>query len=226
MSLAVKTELTLGYSPWGTGGGDIKPFDRVFAKKQDGTVSMQGIDAFVLYGGEDIHPSFYGEKHHRYNQAPAHPSKRDIFEWNAVKYCVQNEIPIIGVCRGAQLLCAAAGGKLVQHCTGHTNGGHQVETKWGEVLYTTSAHHQMLSPWNVPHDLIAWSRHQLSNDYEDGDGNTMVDAATNNEPEVVYFPKIRALAIQGHPEWMSDDSPFVKWCNELVVEYLLLKETV
>jgi hypothetical protein len=40
------------------------------------------------------------------------------------------------------------------------------------------------------------------------------------EPEIVYFPQTRFLAIQGHPEWMSAQPGFRKLCVDLVREYL------
>ena len=39
-------------------------------------------------------------------------------------------------------------------------------------------------------------------------------------PEIVYFPNIRALGIQGHPEWMIG-SPFSQYCSNLIKKYLL-----
>ena len=44
------------------------------------------------------------------------------------------------------------------------------------------------------------------------------------EPEIVFFPDIKGLAIQGHPEWDEINSDFVNKTNELVVEYLFNKE--
>ena len=45
------------------------------------------------------------------------------------------------------------------------------------------------------------------------------------EPEVVMFPKIKALAVQGHPEWMDSKHPFVKYNLDLIKEKLLCNST-
>ena len=196
-------KLVLGFSPWGN-GESIFPFNVVFDTAQDVRKhGFQGIDALVLWGGEDIHPSFYDEKAHKYNQAGPTRSARDVFEWKAMLYCKMNNIPIIGVCRGAQFLCAFAGGSLVQHVEGHTNGHHMVVTLDGEEYSTTSAHHQMMQLEKTEHQLLAWSKKKLSTVYQDGEHSEIAYMKDRPEPEVVYFPKIRGLAVQGHPEWIS-----------------------
>ena len=40
-------------------------------------------------------------------------------------------------------------------------------------------------------------------------------------PEVVHFPKIRALGIQGHPEWPSMPKRFSDYCEQLISELIL-----
>ena len=222
MSAKTKNKLTLGYCPIGN-GDSIAPFDRVFANKQDISVDgFKGVDAVVFWGGTDIHPSYYKQRRHIRSQANGTPSNRDIFEWKAMTYCKLHNIPTIGVCRGAQLMCAFAGGKLIQHVTGH-QGSHDMITNDGEVMTTTSAHHQMLYPFNVPHEVYAHTVVSLSSTYEDGDHDQMLEMNLQSEPEVVYFPHIKGLAIQGHPEW-AVNSRFANYCNELVVELLLNRE--
>ena len=212
-------KLTLGYCPVGN-GNSIAPFDDVFANKQDISTSIDGVDAVIFWGGSDIHPSLYGESISIKSQAGQIPSHRDIFEWRAMKYCIVNSIPMIGICRGAQMLCAAAGGRLIQHATGHTYGGHSIITKEGVMMQTTSAHHQMMYPFDVAHEILANSTMTLSNTYLDGDDNE-INMEGKKEVEVCWFPDIKGLAIQGHPEWAKPDSEFAIYCNDLVREYLL-----
>jgi anthranilate/para-aminobenzoate synthase component II len=220
---------TLAYSPWGN-GHSVYPFDMVFDNAVDATVyGFQNVDAFLLWGGTDIHPSYYKEPPHRLNGAPVLPSQRDVWEWNALKYCKAHGIPVIGVCRGAQLMCAFAGGKLIQHVDGH-GSGHDVVTKDGEQFRVTSSHHQMLDLVNTNHELIAWTPKKLSAVYYGAKSETPEHLLFNmrndtfKEPEIVFFPDIKGLAIQGHPEWDEINSDFVNKTNELVVEYLFNKE--
>jgi anthranilate/para-aminobenzoate synthase component II len=210
--------LTLGWLPNGT--GDVYPFNGIYEKSLRITNSAQvkQCDAIVVWGGEDIAPQFYSQRPHPQNQQQRGASDRDIHEFNSMKIAADNKIPIIGVCRGAQALCAFAGGKLVQHVTGH-HGNHLVTTSDGQEMQTSSCHHQMMYPWGVRNELLAWSSYARSNTYE---GETKDDQlSVPLEPEAVYFPDVRGLAIQGHPEWMSDSSPYVKWINGKIKELFL-----
>lgn len=217
---------TIAYSPWGN-GPSAQPFDALYDNVVDGRKhGLKNVDAFLLWGGTDIHPSFYGSKAHYSSQAPTVPSERDLWEWQAMKYCKANNIPIIGVCRGAQFLCAFAGGKLIQHCSGHMNGEHEIITQDGQLLWATSSHHQMLDVSGTNHEMLAWCPEPLSGFYFGESSETPAhlqkDIANGLfvEPEIVFFPDVKGLAIQGHPEWDFPDSLYVKYCLEMVTENL------
>jgi gamma-glutamyl-gamma-aminobutyrate hydrolase PuuD len=221
--LQLNKELVLGYVPMGT--GHVEPFDQIFQKfiKIDPFTARSEIakcDAIVVWGGQDISPSLYNTKASKWTGAGDAPSSRDRYEAASMKAAIEYGVPIIGVCRGAQLACALAGGVLVQHVENHGRT-HFITTKDGRSIGTSSVHHQMMYPFAVEHDLIAWSSevrspvHMMSDD---------VDEKMTVEPEIVYFPKIKALAIQGHPEFMEPDCEFVQYCNGLVKELLLVEE--
>lgn len=222
----LKGKLCLGYCPQGT--GTDYPFNEIFPVSRNLQTGFEGVDAVVLWGGEDIHPSYYNEEPHPLNQARNNlvPSRRDVFEWKVMLHCYTEGIPIIGVCRGAQFLCAFAGGSLVQHVNNHTNGNHLVTTSHGEILPVTSCHHQMMYPYDVEHELLAWSKEKRSTFYEGPKQAPIASMDTRPEPEVVYFPKVRGLAIQGHPEWAQPNSRFVSYVNELVKTRLLNQAVV
>lgn len=216
--------LVLGYMPGGT--GIIEPFHKVFDFSQNLVEKgFADVDAIVIWGGEDVCPSYYNEKPNRQNDKQNGPSNRDKREWAAMKYAKIHNIPIIGVCRGAQFLCVLSGGSLVQHVTGHNGGAHNLTFADKSIpdMSTTSCHHQMMYPWKTDYQLLAWSSERRSNTYQGGPGVEHDICHRTVEPEIVYFPKTRGLAIQGHPEWMSVDAPLVKHLNGLV-RTLLLKE--
>jgi len=214
-------KLILGYMPDGTGA--VYPFDAIFDEGRDVLAEgIEGIDALVLWGGEDIAPEYYNQKPHPRNECQTGPSRRDQNEWKAMRYAKANGIPIIGVCRGAQFLCVFSGGSLVQHVNGH-HGEHSVQVYDDPTkpYVTSSCHHQMMHLVNTDYQLLAWSTTPLSTVYEGENREHINNAAARAEPEVVYFPQTRGLAIQGHPEWMNHDSPFVMWCLEKVQNLLL-----
>jgi len=211
--------MILGYVPYGT--GRFSPFDQVFDACTEVTVdTVKNVDCIVIWGGEDISPSIYNAPVSRYTYASETLSHRDRVEVAVCKRAIELGIPIIGVCRGAQLLCALAGGSLVQHVTGHGRT-HNIVTVDGEVYSTSSVHHQMMFPFNVQHELIAWSEEKRSHNYIDGDNNEipLMHEESTVEPEIVWFPTIKGLAVQGHPEFMNEDCEFVKYVNSLVKEY-------
>lgn len=221
--------ITLGYVPMGT--GRVSPFDQVFnnAKQLDAEnpKTFDGCDAIVVWGGEDISPSLYGEPVSSRTYAGSEPSYRDRFEAKAMAIAISKNIPIIGVCRGAQLACAMAGGKLIQDVENHGRT-HALKTRDGRSITTSSVHHQMMFPWKVPHELIAWSSEQRSKYHIGGNNKDMEfpaialsDDGSIIEPEIVFFPRIKALAVQGHPEFMDEDCEFVQYVNGLVKTYLL-----
>jgi len=159
-------------------------------------------DILILEGGTDINPSIYGEKKERYTQYP--DTQRDEIEVELFNKAVFAGIPILGICRGAQLACALSGGKLIQHIKGHTQS-HEVITDNDEIYTTSSCHHQAMdltSRESFPFEMVAWS-------------------IEDNCPEIVFFNDTKCLAIQGHPEFMNMSDPFVGYTEQLIKEYLL-----
>lgn len=161
----------------------------------------------ILHGGEDISPSLYGQTPSSYTYAQEHPSKRDQIEVELFREAVSRGIGIFGICRGAQFLTAMAGGTLIQDVTNH-GVDHTIDTPDGERFIVTSAHHQMCNPHGTDHELLAWSTKNRSSHYI---GESDIPVYMPIEPEVIYYPKIKALAVQPHPEWMSVDSEFVQY---------------
>jgi putative glutamine amidotransferase len=220
MVAARKRDLTLGYCEMN--GDYIQPFNDIFKKKQRiATEGLSGVDAVILWGGTDIHPSYYGQKQHPYNGAPRSGfSSRDSFEWSVMLHCKANKIPMIGVCRGAQFLTIFAGGKLIQHVTGHSMG-HDLTWSDGKITPTNSVHHQMMYPFDIPHTMLAWASENRSNFYEGEEmGVDGLDMKGKVEPEVVYYPEIRSIAIQGHPEYANAPSSFIENVLIETVDYL------
>ena len=161
------------------------------------TRNMQDADLVVFTGGEDINPELYGKKAHR---TTGFSRDRDRFEVAAFKEARELDKKIIGICRGSQLLCALAGGILVQHQS-HP-WVHPIQTSDGEEILTTSTHHQRQYPWGGKKprfELLGWAAAGYSpfSQGEDWKDNMRDDKP---EAEVVLYPDIKALAIQGHPE--------------------------
>lgn len=70
------------------------------------------LDGIIFSGGEDIDPFFYHEQPHP--QLGFVTPKRDAFELSLLKESLARELPILGICRGLQLINVAFGGTLIQ----------------------------------------------------------------------------------------------------------------
>ena len=70
------------------------------------------IDGVLLTGGGDVDPAFYGEDRHPLTH-DAEPG-RDEFEIDLARRAITGDVPLLAICRGAQVLNVAAGGTLVQ----------------------------------------------------------------------------------------------------------------
>lgn len=165
--------------------------------------NLKDADLLVLEGGTDVYSGRYGEKSGKYNENPDHP--RDEREIAMFKEAVALGIPILGICRGSQLCCVMNHGRLVQHQQ-NPYSKHPITTSDGRSVVITSTHHQAQFPYQMnPNDykLLAWTE-GISNFHLNGD-NEEISETPFKEAEIVYYPRTRALAIQGHPEWMSKE---------------------
>lgn len=174
-------------------------------------------DLVILWGGEDISPTIYGEQGGHYTHKTA-PNKRDIFELAVMKRAVEQNIPILGVCRGMQLMVAANGGKLWQHVDGHEHGSHLVKFSDGTIIRTNSLHHQMVRPADWM-EVLANTVMPLSRWKYDQDGRHEDNFA---EPEFVYIPNV-GLGVQAHPEYSDKNSQLTLKTVSLIKHYFDIK---
>ena len=73
---------------------------------------LEDLDALVLTGGGDIDPDLYGAEPHPLLAQVAR--ERDLFEIALCRAAIKRELPLLAICRGAQVLNVALGGTLVQ----------------------------------------------------------------------------------------------------------------
>ncbi|NEA63124.1 gamma-glutamyl-gamma-aminobutyrate hydrolase family protein [Streptomyces sp. SID12488] len=75
------------------------------------------LDGVVIAGGPDVDPARYGEERDPHTGPPA--EARDAWELALIEAALATGTPLLGICRGMQLLNVALGGTLVQHIDGH-----------------------------------------------------------------------------------------------------------
>ena len=171
------------------------------------------LDGLILTGGGDIDPAAYG--------AAAHPrtgrvsAERDRAELDLLAAALAAGLPVLGICRGLQLLNIARGGTLHQHLAdleqatdpAHTPqpgvfGSHQVRVAAGSMLAgileadppltVPTAHHQAIDRLGAGLTATAWA----------ADG--IIEAAELTDGE--HHPFV--LAVQWHPEAGDDPRLF------------------
>lgn len=74
---------------------------------------LDRVDALVLSGGRDVDARRYGAEPHETADPPA--TDRDEWEIALAHEALERGLPLLGICRGAQVLAVALGGTLVQH---------------------------------------------------------------------------------------------------------------
>jgi putative glutamine amidotransferase len=133
---------------WLMSGGAVP----VLLPRAAGTITtrdlLEGIDGLVLQGGVDMSPGHYGEE-------PTRPewsgdAARDVYEIELIRLCLELDKPVLGVCRGAQVLNVALGGSLYQDIQTQHEGQH-VHRNWD--LYDRHGHDVAVAPDS---QLAAW----------------------------------------------------------------------
>lgn len=178
------------------------------------------MDYLLLHGGTDISTNIYGQTPNPKTQRP--DVQRDEEELFQIDKAIEWGMPIIGVCRGAQLLTAYSGGSLYQHVELKPMSTITLQCSDGVERQAAVDHHQVMNPnsgvmlaWqNIPQGVKAY-KESLS-----------VYDILKQIPQVIHYPKLHALAIQPHPEWMQKDSEFVLWINNLCKTLLGVKANV
>jgi putative glutamine amidotransferase len=85
---------------------------RVLEVTESPRAVLKEVDGVLLTGGGDVDPVFYGEERHPSTE-DAEPG-RDEFEIDLARRAMADDVPMLAICRGAQVLNVAAGGTLVQ----------------------------------------------------------------------------------------------------------------
>ena len=173
-------------------------------------------DLVLFEGGEDVSPSIYGQNAHRLTRAN---KVRDAKEIPIYEEALALNKPILGICRGAQLITAKQPyGMLIQHQPDPTSF-HSIKTFDGKELTITSSHHQAMYPFRMPksqYKIIGWTENMLK--FHEGAREKELNPPV--ECEIVYYPKANALGIQGHPEWMDNESATCIWLRDLLNKFL------
>jgi len=160
----------------------------------------ENADAVVIVGGEDIHPRFYGAATGYANES-RHLPVADAAQIALVHDVLRRGVPLLGICRGLQIVNVALGGTLVQDLgdeCGHVNRGVPIP----QVLTTHTVHPEpgsrvagLLGDGPVE---VRSAHHQAVDAL--GDGLVVTARSHDGHVEAIEHADAPVLAVQWHPE--------------------------
>lgn len=183
---------------------------------------LEKLDGLIVSGGSDIDPKYYGQ--YMKKELGGIMPKRDDFEIELVRYALyETDIPILGICRGCQVLNVVAGGTLYQDMSYQES--------------TLMNHACLQSPKYYPvHSVMIDEASRLSQIFETetidvnsyhhqaietvGKGFKVVMRAPDNTSEAIEMEGERfVMALQWHPEMMTEhDEKYLKVFNAFIDE--------
>ena len=184
--------------------------------EKNNTEDIYRCDGFILTGGVDVDPSFYNGETGYKNSPSLFQPERDHFEEKIYSHSQLYKLPVLGICRGMQLINILQGGKLIQDLD-NGNERHRKEdldkehtivvSEKDSLLYkiagshaghVNSAHHQAIDPNAIGDNLVV-------NAYDDDDEKIIEGLEFKNKNNKAFM-----LCVQWHPERMKDreENPF------------------
>jgi putative glutamine amidotransferase len=169
-----------------------------------GTKALPDVDGLLLPGGWDVDPSFYGER--RDEKLGETDPELDETELALFGQARERELPVLGICRGQQVINVAMGGSLVQHLEGHEvrqlgrrHLAHTIEVDPASELGQAAGEHKVRVN-SLHHQAIKRLGAGLQKSASGEDGT--VEGVESDDGLIV--------AVQCHPEELTTDLPWAR----------------
>jgi putative glutamine amidotransferase len=164
------------------------------------------IDGLILVGGGDIDPQVYNGKSH--DAIYAIDPERDRFEFELAKLALSQNLPIMGICRGLQVLNVVGGGDLVAHLPDEVGEeiAHRNEVEIKGTLHTVEvmANSKVAIAMGVTiTEVTSWHHQAILNVAEDW--HIVAKAPDGVIEAIEHKTHPWAIAVQWHPEMANND---------------------
>ncbi len=173
----------------------------------DNVKEIEMLDGLLLPGGGDIHPRYYG-KESQLSKMKGVNERRDEFEFAAIERALDADIPILGVCRGMQVMNVYLGGSLIVDLASEGYDDHTSPSDDSRTLHGISV---------MPHSML----HALTGTTET-EVNTFHHQAVENLGKGLMCSAISPDNVVEAAEWvLKDNMPFlmlVQWHPERLRE--------
>jgi putative glutamine amidotransferase len=185
------------------------PPDPALVREPDEVLDL--LDALILAGGADIDPAQYGAEPHP--ETVGTVPERDSFEVALARRALERDLPMLGICRGMQLMNVASGGTLNQHVP--DSHGHE-DHRRSLGSFDDADHDVHLAPGSLAARAAGAETHATKSHHHQGidrlgEGLRITGWADLDElPEAIEAPDKRfALGVQWHPE-ADELSPIIE----------------
>jgi putative glutamine amidotransferase len=192
------------------------PVDLPFVSGETGVIDR--LEGLIVTGGQDVHPARWGgtarvdpDVDPRWAH-DAHDAERDAYEASLIEAALIANIPILGVCRGHQLLNVVMGGTLIEHldagpivhATEHLapsagDPAHLVEFVEGSWAHSVYGSGRVVNSWH----------HQAVDRL--GRGITVSGRTSDGVVECIALEDRPVVGVQWHPEWSAQADPIFGW---------------
>lgn len=172
------------------------------------------VSAVIFTGGEDVSPSLYysAESWHGIAEELDYNAERDVSDYLLMSYCLEQDIPLMGICRGMQMLSVVSGAEVIQDIPSYfEQQGVEYHNEHRDSARGYALHEVHVMRGSLLYDIVgtetltgcpSWHQQAIKNventrlavaGYEDMDGIAIIEAV--ERPDKTF-----AIGLQFHPE--------------------------